>query len=416
MMFFSRLLAIVSIVAGVSAPLSAAPLKTPAEPTPAGVGIGLSEAVGPIYTTASGLPLYSTDMDERRQGQLGCTDKRLDKAGTFPLPRPESRKTCVDRWPPFYADAAAHPVGRWTLVSRPDGRKQWAFDDRPMYTSIRDKVAGDVNGTMGLERLDGWRTVTVPQRLPPGLKLLKKLDGLMLSDERDRLVFMAASKSAASGTDWTPVVASELDLPFDDWGVVARGDGVMQWTYKEKPLFHPKDLTVIQKNVAARNWQPIVKYPAKGRPEAITLEMTVPEIGWVYADGRHHTLYIFSCSEQAADQLPCDEVGDPASYWSAICGTVDQCVKEWHPLMAEAAVKPAGAWKIENVPYPMFKEVTGAYGVDVPTVRAWTYYGRPVYTFSGDKVPGEALGHCIRGVGSEMGAVTVLGDSFPVRP
>lgn len=413
----SRVLAIVGLIAGVStSALASAPIKTPPEPIPAGVGIGMSDAVGQIYTTSSGMALYSTGLDERKEGEFGCTNKRFEKGGTYPLPRSKYRKTCIDRWPPFYADAAAQPVGRWSLVVRPDGRKQWAYDKRPLYTSIRDKEAGDINGTIGLERHDGWRTVEVSHRLPPGLKLVKKLDGLMLGDENDRLIFTLGSRSVASSLDWTPVEASELEIPFDDWGIVARDDGVMQWTYKKKPLYRPREIAKIHQSVTAGNWQPVVVYKASSRPKAITLHMTVPEIGWVYADAGGRTLYMMTCTEQAPDQLPCDEVGDPASYRSAMCGTGQECAREWHPVVARAGDKPAGFWKIEDVPDPPFKDVTGAYGVDVPTVRAWTFYGRPVYTFAGDKVSGEALGHSIRGTGAEMGAIAVLGDSFPVSP
>ena len=43
-------------------------------------------------------------------------------------------------------------------------------------------------------------------------------------------------------------------------------------------------------------------------------------------------------------------------------------------------------WEIGGlpaVPDPPFAEATGVYGEGVPTVRAWTRYGRPVYTFAG---------------------------------
>jgi len=411
-----RIFAVMALVGGVSTPVAAeVPLKSPTEPVPSAVGVGMSEVSGPIYTTSSGMTLYSTDLDERKEGVLGCTDKKFEK-GQFPLPRAEFRKTCVDRWPPFYADAAAQPVGRWNLVARPDGRKQWSYDKRPLYLSTRDKVAGEVNGTMGFERHEGWRTVAVPRRMPPGLKLVRKLDGLMLGDITDRLVFTPTSKSAANNADFVPVEASELDLPFDEWTVTTRPDGIQQWAYNKKPLYRPKDIAHISQNVASGKWQPIVIYKSSGKPKAITLHMTVPEIGWVYADPNGKTLYMMTCNEQALDRLPCDEVGDPASYWSAMCGTAEQCAQEWRPLLAAASEKPVGPWKVAQVPSPPFKEVTGAYGVDVPTVSAWTFYGRPVYTFRSDKAPGEALGHSIRGVGSEMGAIAVLGDSFPIVP
>ena len=55
------------------------------------------------------------------------------------LPDLDSRPSCTDLWPPVFAAADAVAVGDWSIVTRRDGRKQWAFKEQPVYTSARDR-------------------------------------------------------------------------------------------------------------------------------------------------------------------------------------------------------------------------------------------------------------------------------------
>ena len=42
---------------------------------------------------------------------------------------------CAVSWPPLVAAAQPQPSQDWTLVTRDDGSKQWAYQDHPLYTS-----------------------------------------------------------------------------------------------------------------------------------------------------------------------------------------------------------------------------------------------------------------------------------------
>jgi predicted lipoprotein with Yx(FWY)xxD motif len=44
------------------------------------------------------------------------------------------------------AAAGATASGDWTIVTRNDGSKMWAFKGHPLYTFLDDKAAGDVTG------------------------------------------------------------------------------------------------------------------------------------------------------------------------------------------------------------------------------------------------------------------------------
>ncbi|MGY8631587.1 hypothetical protein RAD15_03695 [Bradyrhizobium sp. 14AA] len=53
---------------------------------------------------------------------------------------------CVESWVPLPATADAKAVGDFTVISRDDGSKMWAYRYRPLYTSPADKAPGDANG------------------------------------------------------------------------------------------------------------------------------------------------------------------------------------------------------------------------------------------------------------------------------
>lgn len=53
---------------------------------------------------------------------------------------------CTESWVPLPATADAKAVGDFTVISRNDGSRMWAYRYRPLYTSPADKAPGDANG------------------------------------------------------------------------------------------------------------------------------------------------------------------------------------------------------------------------------------------------------------------------------
>jgi hypothetical protein len=47
-------------------------------------------------------------------------------------------KTCSAVWPIIQAQMNDKPMGLWTIVQRADGRRQWAFKNKPVYTYFED--------------------------------------------------------------------------------------------------------------------------------------------------------------------------------------------------------------------------------------------------------------------------------------
>src|SRR5262249_51012840 len=111
------------------------------DPLPPGFQVVATEVDGPVFADANGRTLYTWPVGSQRNGNAGeqkgkptCDNtKYTDNAGLmspypggFTLPEVETRPTCLDLWPAVYATDADKAVGKWTVISRPDGKKQWA--------------------------------------------------------------------------------------------------------------------------------------------------------------------------------------------------------------------------------------------------------------------------------------------------
>ncbi|MGE8101639.1 COG4315 family predicted lipoprotein [Pseudomonas fluorescens] len=53
---------------------------------------------------------------------------------------------CAANWPPLAATAMDKSKGDWTVIKRADGKMQWAYYGKPLYTFVKDKKAGDMTG------------------------------------------------------------------------------------------------------------------------------------------------------------------------------------------------------------------------------------------------------------------------------
>jgi predicted lipoprotein with Yx(FWY)xxD motif len=53
---------------------------------------------------------------------------------------------CTERWVPLAASRDDQATGDFTVITRDDGSKMWAYRYRPLYTSQTDKAPGEANG------------------------------------------------------------------------------------------------------------------------------------------------------------------------------------------------------------------------------------------------------------------------------
>jgi predicted lipoprotein with Yx(FWY)xxD motif len=53
---------------------------------------------------------------------------------------------CAGNWPPFMAGSDAKASGDWSIITRDDGSKQWAYKGKPLYLWSKDQKPGDMTG------------------------------------------------------------------------------------------------------------------------------------------------------------------------------------------------------------------------------------------------------------------------------
>lgn len=70
--------------------------------------------------------------------------------------------SCVAVWHPLTVSSGARPSGvaSLTVVKRPEGGQQLAYNGMPLYTFAQDKAAGEVNG-QGFKDVGTWMAVPV---------------------------------------------------------------------------------------------------------------------------------------------------------------------------------------------------------------------------------------------------------------
>jgi predicted lipoprotein with Yx(FWY)xxD motif len=64
---------------------------------------------------------------------------------------------CASNWPPLMAAATDKASGDFSVISRDDGKKQWAVKGKPLYYWSKDSKPGDKTGD-GINEV--WHTAT----------------------------------------------------------------------------------------------------------------------------------------------------------------------------------------------------------------------------------------------------------------
>ena len=359
---------------------------------------------GMVLTTLTGMTLYTYRLDEATPGKSRCTNTRYTmqngrQFGQVPLPAAQTRKTCADKRPPFLAAADASPAGDWSLIDRGGGVKQWAFKGSPLYTSIKDRKPGDVNGEGGVANFTVWGAALAPLDFPPGFKLSRREEGLVLtaSDGRPAYVRRGARlqrASAGSPQLLQPIIAPSFGKASGKWTIADLG-GVKQYAYDGEPLYVlPEGYTDADAEQEG-GWATAVFRRARAVPAQFGTRTTL--VGKVYTTDKGMTLYSFTCTEtEVPDFLPCDDPGDAAAYWSALCGDAKECSRRWRPYRPAADARPSGEFSIIEVSDPPFLDPAGSTAPpETPRVKVWAYRGRPLYTFVDDDEPGQTLGDWI---------------------
>jgi predicted lipoprotein with Yx(FWY)xxD motif len=348
-----------------------------------------------VFADAKGMTLYTYDGDS--PGKSHC-------AGS-----------CAKLWPAALVPHAARPVGDWHILKRADGTRQWEYRDRPLYTFAKDVDPGSQYGVSpkNLRQLvgylarqragtdhhpAGWNPALafplsgIP--MPAGIEVREVGDanGLAFVDQDGRTLYSFDGRGGAKAlirlakqTQWKPLIAPDLAHPVGRWSIVARSDGIRQWAYRARPLFtFSGDLTSGDANGIglSKDWSAALAVSFYMPPD-VRLEQTLDR-GKVLASAQGLTLY-------RRDGVALDTGGGQSLRHGVpirpgigrnigITGCNDACLTQWHPFLAPANAQPDGFWGVALRP-------DGS--------RQWVYQGYPLYTFLGDKRPGDMNGNDI---------------------
>jgi predicted lipoprotein with Yx(FWY)xxD motif len=387
-------------------------------PMPPGFHVESTELEGPVFADASGRTIYTWPSHRLRNGYSGetqgkpaCYDEVLTVTAGLMSPYPpgielpelETRPSCVDLWPPVYADENAEVVGKWSIVKRKDGASQWAFDEQPLYTSVLDRKPGDVLG--GSTRRYGGDSpanrvpLGPPPKIPPGFAVKTTTTGRLLTTDKNFSVYEFEGDTAdASMCDdvcartWQPVLAPALVRAQGEWSTLERSPGVLQWVFRGKPLYTNvlDQRSWSSEGSDADGWDNVYTQLAPPPPDNFTVQDTL--VGEVLADARGMTIYTYVCGDDSADQLSCDHPNDTQVYRLAMCGggSSKKCLRLWPYVEVDDGESSGnGAWSVVSID-PSTGHFADAEQPDALSV--WAYRDRPVYTYGGDNHPGDVNG------------------------
>lgn len=81
-----------------------------------------------VLTGPNGMTLYTFDKDAAGSGKSVCNGP------------------CANNWPPLMAAESDAAKGDYSIITRDDGSKQWAWKGKPLYYWAKDSKPGDKTG------------------------------------------------------------------------------------------------------------------------------------------------------------------------------------------------------------------------------------------------------------------------------
>ncbi len=107
-----------------------------------------------VASLAFSLAACASDMTPAKSAATGLGDVLVDGKSmtlyTFDRDTVAGKSACngpcAQNWPPLMAATGASDSGAWSVITRDDGSKQWAYKGKPLYTWVRDQKPGDTTG------------------------------------------------------------------------------------------------------------------------------------------------------------------------------------------------------------------------------------------------------------------------------
>lgn len=339
---------------------------------------------------------------------------------------PPGKSTCLaeceQTWLAAKSPADAVASGDWSVITRDDGSQQWAYRSKPLYTYSKDvdpgsvygnsparfgpkrkNAAGEIVGRTGLfDEKKPDKDVPLPAdwkvalaypitdvQLPAGFAVHEIPDAhaFVLVDDKERTLYALADDAQKSGElddSWIPVSAPWLATPLGDFSVIAAPSGVPQWAYRGKALYrYAQDLAKgFAEGVGIDKRMDVAAVNRYYMPPNVTVQKTLP-MGKVLATIDGMTLYrrdghldlVGHDLRRGQPMRPAigREIGI-----NVLCD--EECRKVWHPYAAPEGAQARGQWTVVTHP---------------DGFRQWVYQGYALWTYDGDKQPGDMNGNDI---------------------
>jgi len=356
-----------------------------------------------VFADARGMTLYAFAQDPPGKPTCGAQDE------------------CSKTWHAVIALPDAQPVEGWSLIDIGEGKKQWAYQDKPMYTYTGDVDIGSVYGNSparfgrgpkigprgeqspSIEKdkplPEGWGPAMMyPAKdvAMPGNFGIREVEDAMALSFVDNLsgktiyVFDGDPKKAEKDCSsfqcrglWRPLAAARIAKGTGDFAAVMRDDGINQWTYKGSALFTYNDDYAEGDafGMKADDRFSVAAYKRYWNPPNVTTQRT-SQLGIVLATAEGKSLYRRSNYIFQSGGGHSLKRGDPIR--PAVgrdLGANPRCTKEcdkWHPFLAPVDAQPHGDWNVVTRP---------------DGKKQWTHRGFALWTYDGDKAPGEINGN-----------------------
>lgn len=362
-----------------------------------------------VFADEKGQILYTSDKD--MPGKSMCDAK------------------CIETWVPAYVPDGAVPEAHWSIIVRDDGKRQWAFRGRPMYTyapenrtkeekeaekkALEDiikaaKEKAEAEGSNAEEdpalieaeaKLRAERAIASARGAGQGqghekdgrmvVELLPEQwvpvpNGVVIQEVRTApgqiftndagfplYTFSGTGEDADIRSLWTPVEASQLTLPIGDFTVVARADGIYQWAYQNQPLYtHNEDRDYGDSNGKDIDERFNLVYALRYfMPEGVMIARN-HMYGGLLMTTEGKVLYVRESSSGGSDgALRGDRGNARIGQRIALTGCNAECEVTWRPLLASADAKPSGYWTL-------YDREDGE--------KQWAYFGYALYSYGGE--------------------------------
>lgn len=375
------------------------------EPRPSNIRLQETD-LGIVFADSRGRTIYF-DRNDTKPNTPTCAEKdpadmRLTPGqigGQPPLAQP---MTCLTKHIPVEV-GDAKPVGPWTILERENGIRQWAYNGKAVYTSVKDLEPGHVRLAidMNLRQISKrFLPLYAPLDLPPEITVqpigfVAKVFGTHTGRTLYTLTNDPVGKSVCEGKcleKWRPLLGATLSQPRGPWTLITRKDGSRQWAMKGKPLYTFAD-DRNQGDTRGNNLPGVevaVAYMAARAPvDAFDIHPT--PLGDIYTTKEGKTVYAYMCPGRGfGGGAECDDPGDKNHWWFVDCGaTAERCAQTWIPVRAAANAKPTkdGAWSVVTMPLP-WSPVRAADDGKEAGLKVWAYQGRPLFTYVHEDLPG----------------------------